>query len=1163
LRFLKLGFSAFGPFTGLELDLSGGAPGGFHLVLGPNEAGKSSALRGVHDLLFGFPERTRDAHVHPSNELRIAASLVNEGGQAIEIQRLKRRKDALRDGKDAPLDESVLSALLGGVDAQVFERLFGLDHERLAKAGQALLEDKGDVGESLFDAGSGGPGIRRVLQELAEGADEIFKPRSSKARLNVLLEAYKDAKVTLRDAQVFPEKWQAQSQKLQAEQARLEALVERRKKLREESIAQTRLQAALGPIAQRNAFREKLAALGALPALPEDARERRERAQRTLDQVTHERTRLERDSSKKRERLAELVVPEDLLGVSADAINQLRDRVGDYRKAEKDLPRRLEDVRQCEARVRRSSGALYPGLSLEALEPLRPSSAEVARVRKLPPRQAALAERLAIGQKSLRLLEIKRAHDAAALTALPAPSELGAKRRALALARSKGDLELRLRQAEGSYVRLEAQAQSGLSALGLWRGALEALPGLPVPQEDTIARFQSEFSELAKRRAELERDSALVEQRLSQNAQQIAGLVGSGSVPSEAALDQARALRDEGWRRVLGAWTRQEPATLIDEGFAPDRSLSQGFEHAVQTADEHADRLRREAERVSTLAHLAAERERLQRDQSAQEAARAELEERALLAQSAWQNPWKAAEIEAQSPAEMRAWLTRQRALVEISRSLADAERERSAGQTELAELRAELSRALGRDGAGSLAQLLAACEEAVDSGTRVAVERQALLESLKDTERQQAEREQELASEREALERWQQEWREATARFGLARELSPDEIGMFLDAVLELFTGLDELADAQRRARRMEQDATQFGAHVAEWLKTYARDLLERAPDVAAEELVRRFQAAEHHRAENRQIQADLAEMSNALSGLEADAEKASAELESLRQAAEAPDLAALPGIEARVAEARDLIRQLDTVEASLLHDEGLPLEALLAAARGAERSALQVRLRELEEELERLDDEISDLSAQVHDLEHGLLRYAESDAADYAQNLSVQAAEIREQALRYARLKLSSVVLQREVERYREQNQGPVLKRANVLFPRLTLGRFRGLRVGVEERQIVLLRDSGQEVPVEGLSEGTRYQLYLALRIASLERYLERNPPLPLVLDDILIHFDDDRAQAALGVLGELAERMQILFFTHHARDLTLATQAIPEGRLFRHGLARALAK
>jgi uncharacterized protein YhaN len=373
------------------------------------------------------------------------------------------------------------------------------------------------------------------------------------------------------------------------------------------------------------------------------------------------------------------------------------------------------------------------------------------------------------------------------------------------------------------------------------------------------------------------------------------------------------------------------------------------------------------------------------------------------------------------------------------------------------------------------------------------------------------------------------------------------------------LFDGLVQLADQRRRASRIEEDRQKFHAHVSEWLKTYAPDLADRAPDVAAEELVRRFQAAEHQQREHGQIQADLAELGRALSVLEARALSAQSELESLRVAAQSADLAALPAIEARVVEARGLQRQLDAVEGSLLKDEGVPLESLVAKARGVDRAALQVRLRELEEELERIDDEHQELSAQVRDLDAGLLRYADTDAADSAQALSVQAAEIREQTLRYARLKLSSVVLQREVERYREQNQGPVLKRASSLFPRLTLGSFRGLRVGLEERQIVALREDGKEVTVDGLSEGTRYQLYLALRIASLERYLEHNPPLPLVLDDILIHFDDERAAAALSVLGELSERLQILFFTHHARDLTLAASAIAPERFFRHALAR----
>jgi len=1160
LRFQRLEFTAFGPFSGLKLDLSGGAPGGFHIVFGPNEAGKSSALRGVHHLLFGFPERTPDAHLHPTSELRIAAALASEAGQVTEVQRLKRRKDALRNAADAPIDEGVMSSLLSGVDAQLFERLFGLDHERLQRAGDALLEDRGDVGESLFDAGSGGRGIRSVLSSLEQSADEIFKPRSSKASLNVLIEAYKEARSATRDALVSPEKWLAQKEQLDAARSRLEELGERRKKLREESNAQSRLDAVLGPIAQRNALRDKLSALGVLPRLAEDAGERRVRAQRTLDEAQHERARLEREIGKKRERLAELVVPENLLGVSAEAIEKLRDRVGKFRAAEEDLPRRHEDARRHEAELERVLGMLYPGQALDGFSAQRPSATELSRVRKLPQRQAALLERVAQVTKSVRSLTVQRAQAAASLADLPAPRELGVLRRVLASARANGDVERRARDARSLSEKLELEASAKLSALGFWRGSLSALPGLELPSEETVERFQREFAELASRSSELSRERASLSQRLAQTAQKIKAIEGSGSVPSEAALDSARAHRDDGLRRVLGAWARADAANLVDHEYDAELPLRDGLTRAVKAADEHADRLRREAERVSSLAGLAAEREQLSAELVSLEARKSRLDEQQATSEKAWLAAFRAAGIEPATPVEMRAWLARQRLLSELAQRAQDARLEAESASRERDALSAGLSLALGLPVTPSqtLAGLLAACEEAVEAGTRASDRRLELLETLRDIDRQQAEREQELESEREALRSWQLEWSAVTTKLGFAGDLSPDEVVTRLDSLTGLFDGLVQLSDQRRRAARIEEDRAKFQEHVSEWIKTYAPDLAPRAPDVAAEELVRRFQSAEHQRAESTQIQADLAEVTRALSALEARAEQAESELESLRAAAQAPDLAALPGIEANVAEARGLQRQLDAVEGSLLKDEGVALEALVDAARGVDRAALHVRLRELEEELERLDDEHQNLSAQVRDLEHGLQRYAETDAADYAQSLNVQAAEIREQALRYARLKLSSVVLEREVERYREQHQGPVLKRASALFPRLTLGSFRGLRVGVEERKVVALRDDGKELAVEGMSEGTRYQLYLALRIASLERYLERNPPLPLVLDDILIHFDDERAAAALGVLGELAERVQILFFTHHARDLSLAAGAISAERLFRHSLS-----
>jgi uncharacterized protein YhaN len=60
-----------------------------------------------------------------------------------------------------------------------------------------------------------------------------------------------------------------------------------------------------------------------------------------------------------------------------------------------------------------------------------------------------------------------------------------------------------------------------------------------------------------------------------------------------------------------------------------------------------------------------------------------------------------------------------------------------------------------------------------------------------------------------------------------------------------------------------------------------------------------------------------------------------------------------------------------------------------------------------------------------------------------------------------------------------------------------------------------------------------------------------------MPLVVDDILIHLDDRRAQASLAVLGELSRNMQVLFFTHHARLLELARQAVPAHQLKEHRL------
>ncbi|WP_296349704.1 hypothetical protein [Reyranella sp.] len=84
---------------------------------------------------------------------------------------------------------------------------------------------------------------------------------------------------------------------------------------------------------------------------------------------------------------------------------------------------------------------------------------------------------------------------------------------------------------------------------------------------------------------------------------------------------------------------------------------------------------------------------------------------------------------------------------------------------------------------------------------------------------------------------------------------------------------------------------------------------------------------------------------------------------------------------------------------------------------------------------------------------------------------------------------------------------------------------------------------------MPLEGLSTGTADQLFLALRIAALEEYLTSSPPLPFIVDDLFVNFDDERAAAGFEVLGDLARRTQVSFLTHHAHLIGVTEASLPE--------------
>ncbi|WP_437503289.1 AAA family ATPase [Sorangium sp. So ce1099] len=1256
VKILELHLLAFGPFTDLRLDFSSPSAG-LHVIYGPNEAGKSTALRAIRGLLYGIPHITPDAHVHHNTDLRVGGRLAGRGDAALALVRRKGRVKTLRDAEDNPLDDAALAPVLGGVTEELFRTSFGLDHDTLRQGAEALLQGKGDVGQSLFGAGLGGPGLQQLLTTLRQEADEIFTPQARTRPLNEAIKAFEEARNKAKSAARPPADWTRKRQEIdeaRAEQERVDA------ELRALRAADKRLRRALRvlPLLEaRRAIVGRRAALGDVVLLPEAAQRDREDAQDRAADAGAQAERLRADIEELEARRAALHVPASLAELDPGEIDGLVTRLGSHRKAAVDLPRVRAELHGLEEEARAilrrlgRDAALVEGAAPERLEAMRVDVATEARIKKLARERGAVEAKPREVERLLAAHRARRDACARRLAELPPGEDPAPLRGALSRAQKQGDLEQRLREATAATARLarEADAQRDRLALGAAQRPLTAAEAsaLPVPLPETVDQAAAQWGALARDRERLGERAAEVEARLRESAREIDALQRAGAVPTEADLSEARERRDAAFKALLralqakgsaraaaaaihtaslfdlgadapaspGARRRPPLAAHDDQSSSTPRTKPDEYAELVRVADTVADRLRREADRVARLARLLADRARAEADLAQIDAERAALARRAEEAEAAWLELWRPAGVAPRSPDEMRGWLGRYAGLTATVDRLraADAEAEalRARMQAHAAELHAAIqgARAASGDARGGsdaaraglagapedaalrLPALVEAAEQELAAIEGAARERRELLRERKELERELADLERERAEHARALEAWRAEWEASVRLLGLPGDASADEATAILDELGALFRKADSAAHERRRVRGMERDALAFAADVAELASRHAPDLAALPADQAADQLIKRHHKARADLRERGEIEHRLADKRRERDQQEARRAAAGARLAKLFEAAGVPrtgddaaDVAALSLAEERSREARRLDRELVENEGKLLEaGEGAGVAALEQETAGVERDALALELDRTEERLAALEDERRRIDRALGSLEQERehLR-ATVGAAEAAVEAQICLSHLRGEVRRYVRARLAAVLLEREIERYRERNQGPILARASALFHRLTLGAFAGLRVGYDESEQAILRcvraappgpaaapapegaaaepakaPVQREVDVSGLSDGTRDQLYLALRLASLEHHARTDEPMPLILDDLLIHFDDDRARAALAVLGELTGITQVLFFTHHARLCELAREAVPADVLREHRL------
>jgi uncharacterized protein YhaN len=1017
MRFAKLSLEKYGHFDGRTLEFPSG-PTDLHLIYGANEAGKSTSLAAVSDLLFGIPMRSPYNFRFDYPLLRIGA-VVEEDGQLLPVRRRKAGNGTLIDAEDRPMDEAPLLGMLRGQTRETFGRSFSLDQTALREGGDAMVRAKDDAGQALFAAGSNLTGVASVLASLEDESERIWGKRAKASRTFTIAERNFDASLkTVRESSLKPKAWSDTRAAADDARSALKELEERRSALKQELRSLDRLRGVAGLIETRAGITAELAALSEVAAIGEQVETQSRECLDALERAERDRATAQRLMTEAEERLSSVSVDSAVLG-SADTIERLLEKRGAELKADDDLPRLQARRQQLEETVRRLEREFGSAVAVI------PARTVVAELREILSTILLARKEAADAAEKRADAEGRRSNVADRLVAAPVDKTLPSLISAVEAARQLGaDFDQRCEAAAERLMRALEKHDGLVGQLKPWSGTDQALGAIPVvpDQEVQVAR---------ERHAQLEseaRDASASTIRLKDEAERIALQIENASLAEAAVtaetLAAARSGRDAEW-------------ALIRDGVVSGRALdgaekkTADFEGLVEKSDSLADRRYASAEASGRLAEMADLRGQriLEAEQADRAAARAEEDLASMRRQ--WEERLTSAGLPLLAPMALIAWqLTRADALkaaTEVSDLKGELARAEARRKSAIAALCKELSMEVPADGA--LAPLLISAEAILVAREEEAASRRDLVQ---DQTR--------LSDEVDALKRagaakkadeqtFLVAWDEALGRAGI--QLAVAQAGPRFDIIDELRAASEELVTLATRVTGIERDAGSFRDEVTALAQALECDL-EAAPSAQLEDLKQRLASA---RAASAQAGEHRAEISRRR-GEEAEASaKAGTARASLADAMALLGVEQVDGLPERLdasAQVRRLRDELRNVEADIVgKGDGYSLIQLAEELSRTTPEEIASRAETITFEIDELDTLVSEAASAYGEARRRFeeLNVDHHSAADAQADAEAARAEMAAQAEAYLMKRTQAVMLRWAIEKYRKRHQDPML--------------------------------------------------------------------------------------------------------------------------------------
>lgn len=1148
MRFQNLKLIRYGKFTDVDMVLPK-SDHDFHFIVGPNEAGKSTVRNAIAELIFGFPPRSAAmAFLHPQPELRLGGHVADDGSE-LEFVRIKALKNTLRSPSDVALPDDALLPFLGTADREFFEQMFGLDHAQLVRGGQTILDASKDVSQVLFQSAAGIAGLGKVKDALTAEADKLWAPRQSAGRSYYVASArWEEVCRELKSLTVRTKVWTEAQEKLAEVDSRIEAATKAGKELNVKRITLERVR-RLAPSVQT--LRSKLAdieRLGVVLELPADAAVTINTAAADLsvaETIRRQREQAVTDFETQRD---EAVFDPNVLASKDDieSLEAFSQRVRDH---------------YTDLNVQKGEFDRYLGLARAAAKDLGWSEDEVS-MRSTIPAELTVREVQRLVTSHGKLLQAKTTTakavetkqeelDAATLelTQTATGEVTPSLRSALSEAQSYKKAAATHAKHSATVKAAERALESATAELGRWAKPLDAIRRLMPPSAAKLTNLVNERQRLeSARNAACERAVEAREELESANLN-VKQFVEARHIVTSAQVREARSGRDAQWRSI------KEGTIALATG-AP--SLDSAIVLADELADTQLDSAT-EAVQLQSLRHQA----EIAELNLAQRQATADKKEAELVSfDRNWQDTATSLELPGIDLADVQSWFSKRDQVIAAADACDEKQidmlREVQAANDATELLRAQIVQAGLTVAEGTaLPALLLQAETFITETDATITRRTVLSKQIAAAQKSLRTLTVESAAADAAYETWLASWSSAVDAAGLSSYVkSVSDAELALVKVEAVRQNLDK-ADATKRDRidTMNADLAMFDTTCKEVLSR----LGETEDDAAETRSVVRAIFLRLREAEAAHLRWTTADQSLQSAREQRDEAKRAVELV---QAKVSPLLTAA-GV-ATLSEAAPLVERSDNLrellsdiaasrEALTLDSDGLGIDAVHDEVDGCDLTQLMADVAAVTGAQEQVQSELRKLAEERLQAQLAFQAIDGGKDAAFAESRRQEAlAEMVEASERYVKVTTAVQLLTWAIDRYRDQKQGPMLARAGAIFSTLTLGRYSKLFVDYEKTPLSLssLRADGMQVEVAGMSEGTRDQLYLALRLAALELHLGKSKALPFIADDLFINFDDERSTAGLEALRELSTRTQVLFLSHHDHLLPRVRQVFGAG-------------